>query len=68
LEPDALYEVVKCFQDREVDAVHTDGDKILGPDWRNVEAHFKPDFNLDLLRSNNYITHFFCAKKRLLHR
>lgn len=66
LEPDALYEVVKCFQDREVDAVYTDEDKILGPDWRNVEAHFKPDFNLDLLRSNNYITHFFCAKKEII--
>lgn len=27
---------------------------------------FKPDFNLDLLRSNNYITHFFCAKKEII--
>lgn len=66
LEPDALYEVVKCFQDKDVDAVYTDEDKILGPDWRNVEPHFKPDFNLDLLRSNNYITHFFCAKKEII--
>ena len=66
LEPDALYEVVKCFQEEGVDAVYTDEDKILGPDWRNVEPHFKPDFNLDLLRSNNYITHFFCAKKNII--
>lgn len=66
LELDALYEVVKCFQDKDVDAVYTDEDKILGPDWKNVEPHFKPDFNLDLLRSNNYITHFFCAKKEII--
>ena len=26
----------------------------------------KPDFNLDLLRSNNYICHFFVAKKSLI--
>lgn len=66
LELDALFEVVKCFQDKDVDAVYTDEDKILGPDWRNVEPHFKPDFNLDLLRSNNYITHFFCVKKNII--
>jgi GT2 family glycosyltransferase len=66
LEPDALYEVINCFQDSEVDAVYTDEDKILGPDWRNVEPHFKPDFNLDLIRSNNYITHFFCVKKSII--
>lgn len=66
LEPDALYEVIKCFQDSDVDAVYTDEDKILGPDWKNVEPHFKPDFNLDLLRSNNYITHFFCVKKSII--
>ena len=68
LELDALYEVVKSFQDKDVDAVYTDEDKILGPDWRNVEPHFKPDFNLDLLRSNNYITHFFCVKKNIISR
>ena len=25
----------------------------------------KPDFNLDMLRANNYICHFFVAKKAL---
>ena len=40
LEPDALYEVVKAFQDKLVDAVYTDEDKILGPDWINVDPNF----------------------------
>ena len=66
LEPDALYEVVKAFQDKLVDAVYTDEDKILGPDWINVDPNFKPDYNVDLLRSHNYITHFFCVKTELL--
>lgn len=66
LEPDALYEVVKAFQDKLVDAVYTDEDKILGPDWINVYPNFKPDYNIDLLRSHNYITHFFCVKTELL--
>lgn len=66
LEPDALYEVVKAFQDKLVDAVYTDEDKILGPDWINVDPNFKPDYNIDLLRSHNYITHFFCVKTELL--
>ena len=66
LEPDALYEVVKAFQDKMVDAVYTDEDKILGPDWINVDPNFKTDYNIDLLRSHNYITHFFCVKTELL--
>lgn len=66
LEPDALYEVVKAFQDKLVDAVYTDEDKILGPDWINVDPNFKPNYNIDLLRSHNYITHFFCVKTELL--
>ena len=66
LEPDALYEVVQCFQDKEVDSLYTDEDKILGPKWINVDPHFKSDFNLDLLRSHNYITHFFCVKKSIM--
>ena len=66
LEPNALYEVVKVLQDKDVDVVYTDEDKILGPDWKNVNPNFKPDFNIDLLRSYNYITHFYCVKTELI--
>ena len=66
LEPNALYEVVKALQDKDVDVVYTEEDKILGPDSKNVNPNFKPDFNIDLLRSYNYITHFYCVKTELI--
>ena len=28
--------------------------------------HFKPDFNIDLLRCNNYICHLFVVKREIL--
>ncbi len=34
LEPNALYEVVKALQDKDVDVVYTDEDKILESDWK----------------------------------
>ena len=56
--------LLRRFQDKLVDAVYTDEDKILGPDWINVDPNFKPDYNIDLLRSHNYITHFFLCQDR----
>ena len=32
----------------------------------HFQPHFKPDFNVDLLRSNNYITHFFVVRTSLI--
>ena len=32
------------------------------------EPHFKPDFNIDLLRSVNYICHLFVVKKELVEK
>lgn len=64
LAPDALYEVASlCRQG--FDFIYTDEDKIIGEDNAHSEPHFKPDFNEDLLRSNNYITHF-CVVERTL--
>ena len=33
---------------------------------KRFEPHFKPDFDLDLLCSVNYICHLFAAKKELV--
>lgn len=66
VEPDLLYEVVKEFQDEDVDVVYTDEDKVLAPKWKHVDPNFKPDFSIDLLRSHNYITHFFTVKKTII--
>ena len=63
----ALYEIVKVInEDNSTDMVYTDEDKVDMELKYHFEPHFKPDFNLDLLRSNNYICHFFVAKKSLL--
>ena len=64
LAPNALYEIVKILQDHpQADALYTDEDKVTTELDEHFQPHLKPDFNLDLLRSNNYICHFFCSAK-----
>ena len=45
------------------DLIYTDEDKVTADCQEHYQPHFKPDFNLDLLRSNNYICHFLVVKK-----
>ena len=67
LAPNALYEIVKKLnEDRELDAVYTDEDKVTTDLSEHFQPHLKPDFNLDLLRSNNYICHFFVVRKTIV--
>lgn len=67
LSRDALYEVVKKINEADMpEVLYSDEDKINEDKSRHFQPYFKPDFNLDLLRSNNYICHFFVAKKSLL--
>ena len=67
LAPDALYEVVKAVNGRDgVDMLYTDEDKISSDSEEYFTPHFKPDFNVDLLRSNNYFCHFVVAAKDLI--
>lgn len=66
LEPNALFEVVKYLQDRKTDVVYTDEDKVTDDLSRHLDPNFKPDFSIDLLRSHNYITHFFVCKKEII--
>ena len=65
LEPDALFEVVNVILDG-ADIIYTDEDKVLEDLSEYYAPHFKPDFSIDLLRSNNYITHFTVVKKSLV--
>ncbi len=63
---DALYEMVYAInEDREIEAVYTDEDKTNFENSKYFEPHFKPDFNIDLLTSVNYICHIFMVKKEL---
>ncbi len=67
LEPDACYEIVKRLQESpETDVFYTDEDKVSMNGSRYFEPNFKPDFNIDLLRGNNYICHFFVVRRSLL--
>ena len=67
LEPDALYYVMDVLERRpDTDVVYTDEGKIMMNGKRYFDSHFKPDFNLWLLRSNNYICHLFFARKSLV--
>lgn len=67
LEPDAVYEIVKAINSREdVDIVYTDEDKLMLTQGVYYSPNFKPDFNPDLLRTNNYITHIFCVRKSIV--
>lgn len=48
------------------DVLYSDEDKVTENLAEYYAPHFKPDFSLDLLRSNNYITHFFVVKKEIV--
>mgnify|MGYP000078480887 CR=1 FL=1 len=69
LAPNALYETVKILQDHpQADALYTDEDKVTTELDEHFQPHLKPDFNLDLLRSNNYICHFFVVRKSIVEK
>lgn len=50
------------------DMIYTDEDKVDMDGKVHFQPHFKPDINIDLLRSNNYITHFLLVKRSLLEK
>lgn len=69
LAPEALYEMV-LYMNRvpEAELIYSDEDQVeeTKRGLQHKEPHFKPDFSPDLLRSNNYITHFLCVKRSLV--
>lgn len=65
--PDALYELVKAINlDFEIDVIYSDEDKVAMDGKTLFAPHFKSDYNLDLLRSMNYICHLFVVKKQII--
>ena len=68
LAPDALYEIALRIQEEKADFIYTDEDKVTEDLSEHYQPHLKPDFNLDLLRSNNYICHFLVVKKSLVEK
>ena len=69
LAPNALYEIAKAVNEHpDAEVIYTDEDKVTTDLKEHFQPHLKPDFNLDLLRSNNYICHFFVAGRDLIKR
>lgn len=67
LAPNALFEIISLLNEKKnTDVVYTDEDKVTMELDEHFQPHLKPDFNLDLLRSNNYICHFFVAKNSII--
>jgi len=69
LTEDVLYEYVKVLnEDRDVEFIYCDEDKIDEFELEYFDPHFKPDWAPDTFRNCNYICHFSMFSKDLLDR
>ena len=67
LEPDALFWIASEMEGLDwPDLLYTDEDKTSQDGSEYFQPNFKPDYNPDLLRSNNYICHFLVAERDLV--
>lgn len=65
----ALFSCVEALNGKpDAEVFYSDEDRISIFGNRYQKPHFKPDFNLDLLCTTNYIAHLFVAKKVLLEK
>ena len=66
LAPNALYECVKLLNEEPlIDIIYTDEDKANMNGREYFGPHFKPDFNPDMLYSDNYICHLFVVRREI---
>ena len=66
---DALYEFTKVLnENKNIKFIYSDEDKIDTSSSYLFEPHFKPDFNLDMLLSVNYICHLVCIDKNVVEK
>lgn len=64
---DALYECVHVLnENRAIDVIYSDEDKVDMTSKEFFDPHFKSDMNIDLLCSMNYICHLFVFRRTLL--
>lgn len=67
LTKDALYEVVKALQSKDVDFIYSDEDKLeLSGEY--TDAHFKPDYSPDMFMSHNYMSHLGVIRRDLIEK
>ena len=65
LRADCLYKAVEMLQHKNFDMIYTDEDKLIAETGEFAEPHYKPNFSIDLLRSENYITHFLLVSREI---
>ena len=66
LHPCALWYAAKAIAEQQADFIYTDEATFEGKIENVVLYHFKPDFMLDNLRSNNYICHLSVFSRELM--
>lgn len=67
LTPDALFECVKALNEQqEISVLYSDEDKMTMDGNKFFQPHFKPDFNIDLLCTVNYICHLFVVRREII--
>jgi glycosyltransferase involved in cell wall biosynthesis len=65
--PNALYEVVQVIRENKgVDFIYSDEDKIDSTSMQHSYPFLKPDFSPEFLESCNYITHFSCIRTAVI--
>lgn len=68
LSPHALAEYAAAIsRDPDVDLLYCDEDSISADGTRRFSPRFKPDLNIDLLASHNYICHFLSVSRRIFN-
>ncbi|NLG11037.1 MAG: glycosyltransferase family 2 protein [Coriobacteriaceae bacterium] len=65
LHPSALFAVMEAICEQDADMVYTDEITFTDDPSKGYNAHFKPDFSPDTLRSYNYITHLTVFSRQL---
>lgn len=69
LAPNALFECAKAINENpDIEILYTDEDKVSMKGTRFFEPQMKPDFNLDLLCTVNYICHLFVVKDEIIQK
>lgn len=67
LTPNALFECVKAINEKpQTLVIYTDEDKMSMDGHKFFQPHFKPDYNLDLLCTVNYICHLFVVSRKVI--
>lgn len=72
LTPNAVYEMVLCLnteytsEDKTLALIYSDEDKINSDGSVHSRPHFKPDYNPEFLRHNNYFCHFLMFSAKVL--